>query len=72
MHLFRQLSVNSEHLYLKMFCNKMKTLSSFNGQIVRLLYSDKSRILCVHLLNIDPYSTLQRPGSPVETDDNSL
>ncbi len=76
MHLFRQLCENvdqmSEHLYLKLFCNKMKTLSNFNGQVVRLLYSDKSKIMSVHLLNLDPYNVLQKPNSVAESDEASI
>lgn len=53
----------SEPMYLKMFQTKMnammfgaKNSEKVNGQIVRLLYSDKSGILTVHLQNLDPFN----------------
>ena len=33
----------------------MSNIASFQGNTVRLLYSDKSRILSVHLVNLNPY-----------------
>ena len=41
----------SEHQYLQTFHLKLTQIQNFSGQVVRLLYSSKSRILCIHLLN---------------------
>lgn len=66
----------SEHMYLRMFHTKMLSLiqaktsiTQTNGQIVRLLYSEKSGVLTVHLLNLDPYNMItQKSPAPVDAE----
>lgn len=51
----------SEHAYLTQYYSAMKGLSNFSGQVVRLLYSDKSRVLSIHLVDLAPYSQFKEP-----------
>lgn len=63
-------------MYLRMFHTKMHSLiqaktssTQANGQIVRLLYSEKSGVLSVHMLNLDPYNMItQKSLAPVDQD----
>lgn len=52
----------SEHQYFKVLQNKIKQTSGFQGQVVRLLFSPKSNILSVHLVNLDPFCMRQSKG----------
>lgn len=67
----------SEPMYLRMFYTKMHSMfqtkpsQATNGQIVRLLYSEKSGVLTVHLLNMDPYNMIAlkpQPARVIEED----
>ena len=60
---FSELENISEHSYLKNFETKMSGQANFVGQAVRLLYSNQSRILSVHLINLAPFND-QKQSSP--------
>jgi hypothetical protein len=53
----------SEHAYLTQYYTAMKGLSNFSGQVVRLLYSDRSRVLSIHLIDLAPFSQFKEPPS---------
>ena len=53
----------NEHLYLTQFQTQMQSLNNFSGMCIRILYSKKSGIMCVHLFNLNPYPgiTISQP-----------